>query len=93
MSLPALGKRMAQHIIAELKGKLTTFAAGAEVTTATEKKFKPFQAETLEILIAWGEKRNEAIELIELAADRHPDIKTAEQLVPLIYRLKQGVEV
>ena len=93
MSLPLLGKRMTQHIIAELKGKLTTFAVGAETAITTEKKFKPFQAETLEILIAWGEKRNEAIELIELAADRHPDIKTAEELVPLIHRLKQGVEV
>ena len=55
--------------------------------------FKPYQAETLEILIAWGEKRNEAMELIELACKKHPDIKTAEELVPLVYRLKQGIEV
>ncbi len=54
---------------------------------------KPFQAEALEILIAWGEKRTEAIELIELACQRHPDVNSAEQLVPLVYRLKQGVEV
>lgn len=93
MSLPSLGRRMAQHIIAELKGKLKSFATDAEAAAEGEKKFKPFQAETLEILIAWGEKRNEAMELIELACERHPDIKTAEQLVPLVYRLKQGVEV
>ena len=54
---------------------------------------KPFQAEALEILIAWGEKRTEAIELIELASQRHPDVNSAEELVPLVYRLKQGVEV
>jgi hypothetical protein len=47
----------------------------------------------LEILIAWGEKRNEAMELIELASKKHPDVKTAEELVPLVYRLKQGIEV
>jgi hypothetical protein len=47
----------------------------------------------LEILIAWGEKRAEVIELIELACDRHPDINSAEELVPLVYRLKQGIEV
>ncbi len=92
-SLPTLGRRMAQHIIAELKGKLKSFAAGAEIAAGKERKFKAFQAQTLEILIAWGEKRNEAMELIELACERHPDIKTAEELVPLVYRLKQGVEV
>jgi Holliday junction DNA helicase RuvA len=93
MSLDGIGKRMAQQIIAELRGKLQRFAAGAEVARPTERGFKPFQAEALEILIAWGEKRNEAIDLIELACKKHPDIKSAEELVPLVYRLKQGIEV
>jgi Holliday junction DNA helicase RuvA len=91
-SLPAIGNRMAQLIVAELKGKLLTFAAGAEPSRA-QPKFKAFQSEALEILVAWGEKRNEAMELIELACQRHPDITTAEALVPLVYRLKQGIEV
>ncbi len=90
MSLPSVGKRMAQQIIAELKGKLQVFAIGAE---PAEFRFKPHQAEALEILIAWGEKRAEAMELIELASQRHPDVDSAEALVPLVYRLKQGVEV
>ena len=93
MSLDGVGKRMAQQIIASLKGKLGDFAAAAEVSTSGEIRFTPFQAEALEILIAWGEKRNEAMELIELASQRHPDIKTAEELVPLVYRVKQGIEV
>ncbi|MCH7556352.1 MAG: hypothetical protein IIB56_02725 [Planctomycetes bacterium] len=93
MSLPSIGKRMAQQIIAELKGKLQTFAVGAEAVRSTEYGFKPFQTEALEILIAWGEKRNEAMELIELASRKHPDINSAEALVPLVYRLQQGVEV
>jgi len=93
MMLPSVGKRMAQQIIAELKGKLQAFAVGAEAGADTQAKFKPCQAEALEILIAWGEKRTEAIELIQLAAERHPDVDSAEALVPLVYRLKQGVEV
>lgn len=91
-SLEGVGKRMAQQIIAELKGRVRTFAAGAEIGPA-QTKFKPFQTEALEILIAWGEKRSEAVELIELACRKHPDMKTAEELVPLVYRLKQGIEV
>ena len=92
MSLPGIGRRMAQQTVAELKGKLQTFAVGAEPAKAATQ-FKAFQVEALEVLVAWGEKRNEAMELIELAAQKHPDIRTAEELVPLIYRLKQGVEV
>ncbi|MHC4189896.1 MAG: Holliday junction branch migration protein RuvA [Planctomycetota bacterium] len=93
MSLPSVGRRMAQQIIAELKGKLQSFAVGAEPARLMEARFKPFQIEALEILIAWGEKRTEAIELVELACQNHPDINSAEALVPLVYRLKQGVEV
>jgi Holliday junction DNA helicase RuvA len=90
--LNGVGQKMARQIIAELKGKLKTYALGAE-SIRLEAKFKPFQIEAMEVLIAWGEKRNEAMELIQLACERHPDIKTAEALVPLVYRLKQGVEV
>ncbi|MGD2094775.1 MAG: helix-hairpin-helix domain-containing protein [Phycisphaerales bacterium] len=92
MSLPSVGKRMAQQIIAELKGKLQSFAIGTEPSRPAFG-FKPFQLEALEILIAWGEKRAEAMELVEMARRKHPDINTAEALVPLVYRLKQGVEV
>jgi len=92
-ALDGIGRRMAQQIIAGLKGKLGGFAIGAEAAGVPSAAFKPFQAETLEILIAWGEKRNEAMELIGLASKKHPDIKTAEELVPLVYRLKQGIEV
>jgi Holliday junction DNA helicase RuvA len=93
MSLPLIGRRMAQQIIAELKGKLQVFAVGAEAAGPAGAGFKPFQIEALEILIAWGEKRAEAMELVEFACRKHPDISSAEALVPLVYRLKQGVEV
>ena len=92
-SLPGVGNRMSQHIIAELQGKLQSFAIGSEQARVMETVFKPFQAEALEILIAWGEKRNESIELIELTCKRHRDVQSAEELVPLVYRVKQGIEV
>ncbi len=92
-ALDGVGKRTAQQIIAELKGKLGRFAMTTGPTAVPAAAFKPYQAETLEILIAWGEKRNEAMELIELACKKYPDIKSAEGLVPLVYRMKQGIEV
>ena len=93
LMLPSVGKRMAQQLIAELQGKLQEFAGGDETPEAEGVRFAPFQTEALEILIAWGEKRNEAMELIELARERHPKVESAEELVPLVYRLKQGAEV
>ena len=94
MSLPSIGKRMSQLIIAELQGKLGDFAA--EVLSKTKGQgaaFENYQIEAMEILVAWGEKRAEAMELIALACSKHPNIKTAEELVPLVYRIKQGIEV
>ena len=91
-TLPAVGKRMAQLIVAELKGKLTEFALAAPPSGGPHVEFGTFQTEALEILIAWGEKRHEAMELIELTCQKHPDIQTAEDLVPLVYRVKQGIE-
>ena len=95
MTLPAVGKRLSQVIIAELKGKLEEFAIGEGhiVSAAAGKEFQSYQVEAMEILIAWGEKRNESMELIKIASERHPDIKTAEELIPLVYRIKQGIEV
>lgn len=92
-TLPGIGKRMAQVIIAELKGKLERFAVSAGQGRTQPTAFKTFQMEALEILIAWGEKRSEAMELVELACRKHPQIQTAEELVPLVYRIKQGTEV
>ena len=93
ISLSGVGKRLAQHIIAELKGKLGKFAIGAEAASRARAVFETFQVEAMEILVAWGERRAEAMELIVLACRKHPDIKSAEALVPLVYRIKQGIEV
>lgn len=94
-SLPGVGKRFAQLIVAELKGKLEDYAIAASASgrEGGVGTFDVFQVEALEILIAWGEKRAEAMDLIALTCKRHPEIKTAEELVPLAYRMKQGIEV
>jgi Holliday junction DNA helicase RuvA len=93
LSLPGVGKRMAQQIVADLQGKLSSFALDTQTPTGTRQEFQAYQAEALEILIAWGEKRNEALELLELTCERHPETTSAEELVPLVYRMKQGIEV
>jgi Holliday junction DNA helicase RuvA len=90
-TLPGVGKKMAQMIAAELSGKLKRYAHEA-AEPQSRSAFSLFQTEALEILIAWGEKRAEAMELIELTCRKHPEINTAEELIPLVYRVKQGAE-
>jgi len=91
-TLPGIGKRMAQLMLAELKGKLSSFAAGAAISSEN-RRFEKYQVEALEVMVAWGEKRAEAMDLITLTCRKHPEVKTAEALVPLAYRIKQGIEV
>ncbi len=93
LTLPSVGKRMSQLLVAELQGKLLDFAAPAMTVAGSQNEFTGTQTEALEILIAWGEKRAEALELIKTAQERHPEIDSAEELVPLVYRMKQGMEV
>jgi Holliday junction DNA helicase RuvA len=93
LALPSVGKRMSQVLVAELQGKLLDFAAAAETVSTEKRKFNDAQTEALEILITWGEKRADALDLLSEVLERHPDIDTAEELVPLVYRMKQGMEV
>lgn len=88
-TLPEVGKRTAEQIIAELKGKLKTFAA-ASAAGPTRKPLSSIERETLEVLLQLGEKRPEAEEFITAVLRQCPEIKTTDALVQAVYRLKAG---
>lgn len=90
-SLPGIGPRMAEKIIAELKGKLSVFALmkEGEPLTVKHEKLLDFKDETLEILTEQlGYKKKEAQEMIYTAFFKNKNIKSAEELVKEIYSLK-----
>lgn len=90
-SLPGIGPRMAEKIIAELKGKLSVFALmkEGEPLTVKHEKLLDFKDETLEILTEQlGYKKKEAQEMIYTALFKNKNIKSAEELVKEIYSLK-----
>lgn len=91
-SLPGIGKRMAEKIIAELKGKLSIYALLKESEPLAVKREKryDFKDETLEILTTnLGYKKKEAEEMIYNALLRNKNIKTSEDLINHIYALKK----
>lgn len=93
-TLPGIGKRAAEMIIAELKGKLEGLAIGGETADQTidTARFTSSQRDALELLIVWGDSRSDAERWLERAVQLHPDLEAAEDWVKAAYRIKTGAE-
>ena len=93
VALPEIGKRTAEQIIAELNGKVSEFAgdyssqveAGGEVA-----KISGPGAEAIAILIQLGERRLDAIALVERVGSVAPELETPEEIIQQVYKLKAG---
>ncbi len=91
-SLPEVGRRTAETIVATLHGKVDQFVSaaaygGEQVTTPLSN----ISREALEVLLQLGETRTEAIKWIDQAMrdpDNRPD--DAEELVRRVYQIKSG---
>jgi Holliday junction DNA helicase RuvA len=91
--LPRIGKRMADKIIAELKGKAWKFAllpsgeplAAAERRPAAEE---PFRLEAREILLQVGYRASEADEAIDKVLRVKPGLASSQQIVQEVFRLR-----
>ncbi len=91
ITLPEIGKRTAEQVIAELKGKMGDFAAAAaHIPHKVAKPKTSIEREALEILTQLGEQTIRAEELIEKTVQNNPDIKTTDSLVQAVYRTKAG---
>jgi Holliday junction DNA helicase RuvA len=95
--LPGIGARAAEQIVAELRGKVTAFAAGAAAGSGRAEpervhQWTPAQRDALEVLVALGERRIEAERWLERAAQLHPDAAEADEWVRAAYRVKTGAQ-
>lgn len=89
-TLPEIGKRTAQQIVAELHEKVDAFA-GAPAGAGPKKPELPEAAlEAASVLVQLGEKRADAMAMVQrvLADDGQP--KTAEEIIQHAYKLKVG---
>lgn len=91
--LPGIGRRMAQQIVAELHGKVARHAyVDEDVPSAAKGEFGGDQRDAIEILVAWGDSRQDAERWIARVAQLHADTATPEDWVRAAYRIKSGVE-
>jgi len=89
--LPGIGKRMAEQIVAELKGKATAHAlAEAAQPVVRETAFSADQRDAIEILVAWGDSRNDAERWVQRAAQQNGKLGGPDEWVAAAYRLKSG---
>ncbi|MBI9017036.1 MAG: hypothetical protein JEZ07_07240 [Phycisphaerae bacterium] len=88
--LPEVGKRTAEQIVAELKGKMADYATASTSPVAgkAHKPHTPIETEALDILIQLGEKPEVAEALIERVMTLYPEIKTTDTLVQAVYKHK-----
>jgi Holliday junction DNA helicase RuvA len=92
-TLPEVGKRTAETIVATLHGKVDPFVSAATYGGG-DAKAAPVGGvarETLEVLMQLGENRTQAIKWIDQAM-RDPDDRPAdvEELVKRVYAIKSG---
>jgi len=93
--LPGIGGRMADKIVAELKGKVTKFAAALEGKEAIQVpgKMPDFEEEALDVLISQlGYRRIEAESLIRKALTGDESIDSVEALLQTIFTQNSPVE-
>ena len=88
-ALPEIGKKTAQQIIHDLRGKLGRFLTETAAPTPI-REMTDAQKVALEILVQWGDKRPDAQRWITAAVENDPNLAAPEDIVRAAYRIKHG---
>lgn len=86
-SMPEIGKRSAETIIAELHGKVDVFVL-EEVASTIESTMPAYCEDAITMLVQLGESKRDAKQLVQRAYEIDPDITSADQLVQTSFQLK-----
>lgn len=88
-SLDEIGKKTAQQIIAELRGKLDLHLL-KEAAPLPLRELSEAQKVALEILVQWGDRRADAQRWVAEAVEQNPELRDPQEIVKAAYRVKQG---
>lgn len=91
ITLPEIGKRTAQSIIAELSGKVDHFVSEHTPAAAAPAHAQPLATDAVAVLVQLGESRLTARQLVDRALTADPTIDTPDALVAAAFRLKELV--
>ncbi len=88
-SLPEIGKRTAEQVIAELSGKVDRFAGVAGGVAAPAARTDE-QTAAIEAMISLGERAAEAENWVDRACRADPSLAKSGSMITAAYRLKAG---
>jgi len=92
VSLPGIGKRTAEKIIAELNGKLAKFALIREDEDIREPVREPdFKDEVIEVLVQLGYSQAESEAMLRRALSAEVRPETAEELIREIFKQQHSM--
>lgn len=87
VGLPEVGRRTAEKILAELKGKMYEFALMKDETVLGVSEAPPdLRAEAIEVFLQLGYKKSEAEGIVQEALARNPKLDTVDALVREVFR-------
>jgi Holliday junction DNA helicase RuvA len=89
-SLPEIGKRTAEQIVAELSGKVAEFAGPAARPGQPVEALPEAGEEAVAVLVQLGERRADAVALVDRVLAVAPDLTSPEAIIQQAYRLKAG---
>ena len=89
-TLPEIGKRTAERIIAELHDKVDRFAGQAAAVAAGQEEVSEAGQEAISVLVQLGEKRVDAAALVERVLAVAPETESPEEIIQHVYKLKAG---
>ena len=85
-SLPEIGTRSAETIIAQLHGKVDHFVG--DINSTIEISLPPCCQDAIAMLVQLGESKGDAKQLVQRAYEIDPKIKSADQLVQTSFQIK-----
>ena len=91
VELPEIGKRTAETIVAELSGKVKEFASAIPETAANVLgggRRTNVEEDAIQALIALGERRIDAENLLERAKQLTPNLKSTDALLREMLRMR-----
>ncbi len=88
-TLPQIGKRAAEQIIAELHGKVDRFAVGSAAAIPVEQ-LPDFEQSAIDVLVKLGERRPDAEIWVKRARNADPTLKDPQKIIRAVYQLRAG---
>lgn len=94
-SLPGIGEQRAKEIVAKLQGRVGKYALIQARDTAAAPLVEGQEAletEAVAVLVQLEYRKSEAKQMVQMALQRNPKVKTSEELLNEVYRQQRAAE-